>query len=429
MLVAVVTSSRVRSGMSSLYKSTSSVLQNETAKCTYKMRSRPIHILVTRHGLSCANIVDKFSTTWSASKYHVNMKDPLLAEGGIAMTDRAGKEVEDWLADNDLAIDAVLSSSLARAMETAAVQYPRQRIYAVPFIRESGYGKDNKAAKSDVQTERVAEEVLKRDKLNFVHIDHHWVHAFEDNHSGNWQKFKEFLRVSFLPSLESQLNKPEGEPLVLAVVTHSNFMMEGEIKKKCAKHYPQDFNTGKPKANNNQVVNLWYSFVHEKPSPSCHDATIKTRIEDRWHNEGQQQGVPVEQMKMEDVNQDHLETVGVCQAVASGTSIYDSEGHVIKLCKRDVGSWCEDQIKAKAYLESLKRSVEQRLTDNLDEQLKVQRKINKHVHTPHALPYLKRKATLNSEAIVLQKHLCLDGNGPDVPMNVNVTWIQSLDIL
>jgi len=220
--------------------------------------SRAVQILVTRHGLSCANLIAKFSEGAVATKMHVFMWDPLLSAAGALATSQAGGDVANWLAkkqekDPSFKVDAVLASHLARAWQTAGLQYPNYEVQGVPFISEAGFGKDNEAKPFEEQ------EKLVKEAIKGFQIDMKWLHKYGQNTKGNWEHFRNFLAQDFLPDfISTHSEKSTKEPIVLATVTHSNFMNSGEIKKKCQYLYPTDAKEGKPKANNNQVVLIPY---------------------------------------------------------------------------------------------------------------------------------------------------------------------------
>lgn len=260
-----------------------------------------VNIIVTRNALSCANLVDKLQTSlWHAG--HVLLKDPLLCAAGEAMTKRTQRQVKKWLEDRGMKITAVLASQLARTWETAALQYPGFVVQPVPYISDSGLGHDNTPKSFLSQISAVQSQVPE------FSANLRWLKTYGRQHKGNWQKFRRFLKDGFLPEL---MRKKE-PPFVLPTVTHSNFMMEGEVKRKCQHLYPKDERNGVAKANNNQAVMLTYTFQKK----TCGDVVAHAL----------------------------LDSDKPCELVATGVSIYQDDGSSKPLCMKDIGQQCVDQM-------------------------------------------------------------------------------------
>jgi len=211
-----------------------------------------VHLLVTRHGLSCANIVETWVHKLDAGRRL--MHDPLLGGVGIHGCSEGRTAVEAYLHNRSLPpYDAVVSSVLARAMETALLTYPQQAapLYVVPFIREHAAGLSN-APKEPV--EQLAD--LNASVPYDFRVDYRWVEEF-GSQKGSWDQFLHFLEQSFLPDLVSRLGKPPGSKIVLPVVTHSLFMRDSDVGEKCKAAFGEN-PSGKPL--NNQVVEMTYAF-------------------------------------------------------------------------------------------------------------------------------------------------------------------------
>lgn len=211
-----------------------------------------VHLLVTRHGLSCTNIVEKWVNKFDAGRRH--MHDPLLGGVGVHGCHEGRKAVESYLNIRGLPpYDAVVSSVLARAMETALLTYPQQAapLYVVPFIREHAAGLSNAPKEPAGQLADLNTSV----PYDF-HVDYRWIDEF-GSQKGSWDQFLYFLEQSFLPDLISRLEKPPGSTIVLPVVTHSLFMRDSDVGEKCKDAFKS--NPSK-KPLNNQVVEMAYAF-------------------------------------------------------------------------------------------------------------------------------------------------------------------------
>ena len=79
----------------------------------------------------------------------------------------AGEELKKIFEAQKRTIDFVLSSSLARAMETAANQYPGHTVIPVPFISEHNLGADNEPADVFMQKRNLAQKYLRKKSVSF----------------------------------------------------------------------------------------------------------------------------------------------------------------------------------------------------------------------------------------------------------------------
>lgn len=281
----------------------------------------PVHILLTRHGVSCANIVNDFAAAHhkgvmkhitAVTKFaHAFMKDPLLCHAGEHFANVSGREVPEALAKRGLPQpDAVLSSVLARAVHTAVVQFPNNRpVYVVPWIRESGMGADNDFNNRTTQLAALEAKIGK----GAFSVDYHYPEVLGYGHNGDWDKFSSFLKDMFIPDLLKRVKKEPGEPIVLAVVTHSNFMNEDPIGGWCKATFLDG------KARNNQVVDLPYTFTSTLQEAGSTDTT-PTRTFERMDKP--------------------------CESVVPGVSLRASldSKEKVRLCRHDVGQHCWQQI-------------------------------------------------------------------------------------
>ncbi|CAK0894792.1 unnamed protein product [Prorocentrum cordatum] len=273
--------------------------------------TRPVHVLYTRTGLSCANAVSSLApSTWSPFQASVSMDDPLLTTAGANESLRLAPEVERGLRELNLTLDAVLASSLGRAVQTALLQFGGREVWSVPFaVGKSAYG-----AGGPHFGERVAQIEAELQGGGFgVHTraNEQWLKVF-GIHQGGPADFERFLEKSFLPSLEQTVgaDKPPGDPLVLAVVTHGNFLKKVQG---CKALYSSG-SKGSKVSRLNQVVRKVYRLTTSTPAPDCVDATPKYQLDPNPH---------------------------VCYPFpAAASRFYEEDGSMVEHCRRDLGQTC-----------------------------------------------------------------------------------------
>jgi len=307
-----------------------------------------VDLIVTRHGLSCANIVSEFKAGGIKARYknlggNRKIEDPILAQAGVQGSLQMGE------ISKHVKPDAVLASTLLRAIETAMLQYPSDAVHIVPWIRESsaltkypgfGEGKDNLPKDRQSQIDRLREE------LNGIFSNSGmapWQYSLSDwtdndtrEYNHNWENFKAFLKMNFLPWIIRNSGKQPGSTITLAVVTHSHFMAkEPDIKNYCG-----EFWSGNGKPYNNQAVNI--SYVYELTELSSSDVDPETqRRKITYHAELQQKEG--------------------CSQAAPGLQYKKRT-----LCRRDIGGSCESDIAEKKL--NLPEHLEEMITKKMAEQ-------------------------------------------------------------
>merc|ERR1719174_3502454 len=86
-----------------------------------------VKFLFVRHAFSCANMVQEFFS--GGNIMHNRLRDPMLTECGAMRSLKAGQNLSQSLSQSKQAPpDIVLSSSMLRAIETAAYMFPTQKI-------------------------------------------------------------------------------------------------------------------------------------------------------------------------------------------------------------------------------------------------------------------------------------------------------------
>lgn len=285
-------------------------------------RSRKVKLLVTRHALSCANIVQNWPAKLrrrqpgpcqlESCQAHAKVRDPLLSTAGAKASLAARSDVEAWLISQGATIDAVLVSGLVRTWHTAALQYKGhgKGIVVAPYLSEVGSGDANTPRSITAQVENLKKAVVEAD---MPVINTKWFDAFQRQSRGKWSDFlQKFLADAFLQDLEGTL--PEDKTIVLAIVTHSGYMGR-QIGRRCGFLYPK-LSARRAGPNNNQVVAM--SFVYR--TLSCD--TERRRKQLVWE-EGE-----------------------TCTSVTDGTSYLKKDGSYqrrsLKEC--EIGSLCRKEF-------------------------------------------------------------------------------------
>ena len=201
-----------------------------------------IDIYFIRHGLSCANLVKKFSRI---PFKHTTYSDPELSTAGQAMTILNGRSLRTYFRNNQIHIDLVGSSALVRAIETAYYLFNSDRgrsmdsaktIYALPFIAEVGMTLDNIASSVKDQLAVLRhDEIADADTLPVCPIGKKCVLDFsqvlgDGRSSSNYSKFLKWL-TEHLDGIIQSVNMARKDTLTMALVTHSHFLQK-ELKAK-----------------------------------------------------------------------------------------------------------------------------------------------------------------------------------------------------
>lgn len=251
------------------------------------------------------------------------MFDPLLVGLGEYASREMGKKVASWLSLKKYTIDAVLSSNLGRAIQTALLMFsPDVPMYVVPYIREHAPGDSNAPKDQEDQVHALSQAVNGTFQLNYE-----WVRVF-GKEPGTWDKFEFFLLHSFLPKLIRDLKKKPGDDIVIPVVTHSLFMRDA-LGGECGWAW-RSRDSSKPL--NNQVLHRPYVYTTESAPAGSHDAT------------------PTRSLKFE----------GPCGEVASGMNALQG-----RPCMSDIGEECTALIKKYAHSRKSiwKKTVEKDIID------------------------------------------------------------------
>lgn len=229
-----------------------------------------VNLLIGRHGISCTNLVEKYSSWGWYDAGRGNIADPLLTGIGVAAVEKARTIMTDYLGSIGLKVDASLASVLGRAIQTAMMTYPHvSPVYVVPHAREQASGASNLPEERSVQVEMLRGVTPRSQSVNY-----RWADAFGVTSPGDWNEFMRFLEKIFLPDFLKRSNKTSGDKIVLAITTHSLLMANSKtMKSKCGHLW-------ETKPNTNQVVHLKYDFTVTTPSKDKYDTTPSYVLDD-----------------------------------------------------------------------------------------------------------------------------------------------------
>lgn len=338
-----------------------------------------VNILLSRHGISCANMVQMWGDgslrTWT--RRVMSMTDPLLSAVGELKTQEAAEEVKRNMDKQGLTLDAVLSSVLARAIHTALLQYPGSVITPVPFIREKGQlSADNSVMALDGQLKVLRAAMGNQTIAIDPHYTEDWPFKTFRTSSGNWMDFLTFLKDAFLPDLVVKKDKKPGDTITIAVVTHSHFMMgtqffEGKNGDCSFWWFPDGEGSQKRIPRNNQVVKLAYHF-----KVNNHNANSR-----------------VNQVRS-------IEALPTCDMLADGVPLFDKRGK-IPICNKDLGSQCLAQAGA---------SAPKTLEKMYEDKLLVQTQLELDPHGDEL-----EIAVLAKRLSIIENTPCWSGGFPEVP--------------
>ena len=152
-----------------------------------------------RHGFSCANIHHlKENTDVINPKYYL---DPVLTNTGVKDSINMSKVTKN------LKYDIVCCSTLNRAIETALHMFPKDKIYVIPYVKETGKTRDSTSENLEDKIEHL--KTLYPDDIKRIDFSY----ITKDNiNSYNWSTFKKFF--------EKHLKDKNS-----CIVTHSRYMI------------------------------------------------------------------------------------------------------------------------------------------------------------------------------------------------------------
>lgn len=286
-----------------------------------------ISLLIVRHGLSCANLIQKQSNYWDLGGRYI--PDPALTGIGQFDSTVAGHAISKWMKeprqveDKIVKVDATLTSALGRAIETSLLTFAGDQLQAevVPFVQPKG--SDEPLSHSE-QLQKLRKSLSRRNMTNF-YVDYHWADGAHAK-KNTWDEFIAFLANIYLPVTLKRLGKEIGNRTVLAVTTHNKWIDEF-LKKKCGLS---------EKLRSNGVLHLEYNFIQQ--------ASPRTDM--------------VAPFKLEEVKGRQ------CETIHEGSRAMDTDDSDIfgKLCVADIGELCIGSAGNHAFFGS-------RVTETLEAQI------------------------------------------------------------
>lgn len=227
-----------------------------------------VTLLLARHGYSCANALQDFGTSSFSQGNHFGMRDPLLTTCGILKAQEASRSLESLGT-----VDAVLTSSLLRAIETAAHLFPANSLVPIPYISENTPGDDNTPLDVNGQTTKITDlrlltlgtgydrgrdtilSALFEQKIDMKWMLHHAYGPFAESHqtTASWDNFLQFVAEEIIPLLPHEAS----QNLRIAVVTHGSFLANAPLVNEECEVKQQLYNT---RPDNNQVLSLSFEY-------------------------------------------------------------------------------------------------------------------------------------------------------------------------
>jgi len=366
LLVAVVFSSAAAMRPHSLLHSNLANGQSEkTAVSDGTAAPRQVRIQFIRHAFSCANMVQQFAKKgslkrWGGSLGQHFLRDPMLSECGAVRSASAGEMLGNTAKAPP---DFVLSSSMLRAMETAAYMFPGSTITPVPYISENrhiDWELDNLPLDVPSQLMQLAKAIDSnrtdkgplRSLAEEKKLDLRWMKdakfgkegSSSPRMSSDWEKFEDFMANVFLPQVDVQ-KYPHPHLLTIAIVSHSNFLKGiPDVKKYCSHLYSD-------KPANNQVLELLFDYSARVAGLGAGSEPIAEMVVDPFDSD----------QKMRDLLFGELagsgppwkETNGIETKVRRKLDAVPEQECINRInvapplkhfCQRDVGSVCVDEL-------------------------------------------------------------------------------------
>ena len=195
-----------------------------------KCNGKHVKILFIRHGFSCANSLQKYSPI-SGSLKRLLYTDPPLTLRGVKDIIQVRKHIPKDFQNPD----AVFSSVLIRAIQTAHFLFPNKIVNVAPFIKELGVTAGNQALSLNDQKQAIIDQnKLLKDKgidvgnfkISYSLVTNHgpvklnWKQA----HEISYDKFIFWLEAVLPYVLHHQKVDTSNPQINVVVVGHSNFM-------------------------------------------------------------------------------------------------------------------------------------------------------------------------------------------------------------
>lgn len=186
---------------------------------THQSQEKVVTIYFVRHGRSCANLQQEKNIL----PKHWLYRDPELSRLGELRSIENGSRLRETFQRDHIDIDAILCSSMLRAMQTAYYMFGMDNtkpINVVPYVAEKGITLDNLPESIEKQKIFTKRKGIPVTKFKFLETK---------------GRYRSNLR-SFLEWLEKNINlitKTKTNHINLVLVTHSSFMKDSlDLKEK-----------------------------------------------------------------------------------------------------------------------------------------------------------------------------------------------------
>lgn len=181
-----------------------------------------VDLIFIRHGLSCTNVIKSYNSFVHQVK-RLSYTDPQVTHFGELDINKLAKT--KILPKPDI----ILSSCLLRAMETAAFTFPsnEKQIFVTPFIKEMGPTAGNQPGTVESQRKRFNNRIDGKnssDRLNYSFAIDRDSKFIKECFESNLSSFLKWLEVSLPYLLVANNLSMNRKKIVIAIVTHSNFM-------------------------------------------------------------------------------------------------------------------------------------------------------------------------------------------------------------
>ena len=240
-------------------------------KSTFKV----VNIYLTRHGMSCSNLLKAVSGMMGKMESEYRMNDPQLIDYAIKQSKTAGQEVIGEINKNgQKPIDFIGASPLFRAIQTAYYMYVAEGesegksdaninkpIHVMPFIKEVGVTPTNQPALFDPASVIKKMQDIDKDVPDDLKIEYPADVNFVKN-APDWNKFIEYLRDNVLQIQSQQQqsqqqqsqqqqsrDQPEKNEYNIVIVSHGKFIRQ---------HFKLDY-----KLRNNETLKLTYLYYSQ----------------------------------------------------------------------------------------------------------------------------------------------------------------------
>jgi hypothetical protein len=178
-----------------------------------------VELIFIRHGLSCTNVIKSYNSIIHQVK-RLAYTDPQLTTFG--KLDIKGLVKHKILPTPNI----ILSSCLLRAMETAAFTFPntKKQIFVAPFIKELGLTAGNQPDTISTQRLRFINSAGSLDRVNYKLVKQKNSTFSDGCFESNLTLFLNWLEISLPYLLTANNISISKKKIVIAIVTHSNFM-------------------------------------------------------------------------------------------------------------------------------------------------------------------------------------------------------------